>query len=748
MTGPLPDDQVRAMLDERAARVSPDAERAAMTAFRAAVRGAPDGKGGFAVIPQALSSRDARLPGSLAALGVVVVIVLAVLGGRISGNDVATGPSAVAGSSATTGPAASLAPSAAGSPTVLDPGQLEAALASGDLAGKIVVINGKLVSELCSRPASDCKTHLLDLPQLQITASDEPFIQAAWDAAIGGPAGPMTFRVGGDGSLDFLGVLGSVPDAPMSVDQLISTTAPAGRLVSVHGWTSNPLMPCPNPPDCVFTVLSAREPPSDSVDLPDSVILPIPVPARSDVETTTGEATFVARKIGDGWQLEGRYAAIVPEVDISPAVPEEGGPVAGDQLRAAVLNGSLAGRVIVIDGDVDWLEVSCAGSGSCTVPVPVGLGDLPIAADPSIGPAIADDRPAGPYAYLADGAGLTYYGTAADGLASSISVADLIASGEPVVGGDVRLVRGWLIAGAILTDDKDENVVSPRPDHAVRIAVAEERWKGGQIPGPFLVRPYMPGYRGPACFDANSPCPTLPAGWQVVAQVPDQPAIRVSLQSPTAETSDMSADQVRAGLTDGSLTGRVIVIDGDMQLMQVPCPRPGACTVPMLTRLGGVPITVDPAIEAMVANDIPDGPHVFIGDGPGLTYLGTMSGAVDAPMTVAQLAAVSPAIDASAVRFVEGTVGPIPCLGCPTGPLPGQWLSGISGSTTASVPVFVPGTIEPPPTIDRYLVRSWFGSPCDGTAPPSGVVWDCAAEYRWAIVAAVGDEPILWVGLR
>ena len=111
MTAPLPDDQVRAMLEERAGRVSPDAEREAMSAFRAAVRGAPDGKGGFTVIPQALSSRDARLPGGLAAFGVVVVVVIAVLGGRLSGDDVATSPSAVAGSGAITGPAESLAPS-------------------------------------------------------------------------------------------------------------------------------------------------------------------------------------------------------------------------------------------------------------------------------------------------------------------------------------------------------------------------------------------------------------------------------------------------------------------------------------------------------------------------------------------------------------------------------------------------------------------------------------------------------------
>ena len=206
---------------------------------------------------------------------------------------------------------------------------------------------------------------------------------------------------------------------------------------------------------------------------------------------------------------------------------------------------------------------------------------------------------------------------------------------------------------------------------------------------------------------------------------------------------------MRSGLADGSLTGRVIVIDGVLEMMQVPCPKPGACTVGTLPELGGVPIKVDRAIEASVANDVPDGPHVFIGDGVGLTYLGTMTGAVDAPMSVAQLWSVSPAVDETGIRFVEGIVGPIPCAGCPASPtmLPGQWLSGTNGSKAAAVPVFVPDTIEAPPSLDRYLVRSSFGSPCDGTTPPPGVVRDCTPEYRWAIVAAVGDEPILRVSL-
>ena len=185
-------------------------------------------------------------------------------------------------------------------------GQLEAGLASGDLAGKIVVINGKLVSELCSGPASDCKTHLLELPQLQITASDEPFIQAAWDAAIGGPAGPMTFRVGGDGSLDFLGALGSVPDAPMSVDQLISTTAPAGRLVAVHGWLVDATR-------VALLVLTGGAPPTDGTTPARQWVSVEPAPEMARSLGPTGEPdTFVVRRANGGWRLEGRYAAFVP----------------------------------------------------------------------------------------------------------------------------------------------------------------------------------------------------------------------------------------------------------------------------------------------------------------------------------------------------------------------------------------------------------------------------------------------------
>jgi hypothetical protein len=548
MTPPIPDDELRAMLESRADRVAPDAERSVLAGFRAAVRGAPDGKGGFAVIPQALSSRNARLPWGLAAVGMVAVVAIALLGGRLS---------------TTT--------EVAGSPAI--------AVASG--------------------------------------------------------------------------VPASIPD----------------------------------------------------------------------------------------------LAAGSPEVVVPSAVTGDGGPVSEDQLRAAVMNGSLAGRVIVIDGDVRWTNVSCAGSGTCRVPIPVGLESLPIAADASFGTATADGEPPGPYLYVADGAGLTYYGTTADGLASPISVPDLVALGEPVPSSDVHLVDGWLIAGGILTDDKEENVVAPRPDHAVRAAVAGERWKGGQIPGPFLVRPFAGHWMsGPVCLP-DVPCPGPKPGWQVVAQVADRPAIRVSMSSLTGDPGDLSGDDLRGGLADGSLTGRVIAVDGGLQIGQIPCMRLSEC-LPSARLLDGVQVTVDPTIEASVGAGVLAGPHVFIGDGVGLRYLGTMTGALDAPVTAVELPAVPPS-DETAVRFAEGIVGSVPCLG-PSGACPStqreQWLS-VNGNETVRVPVLVPETIEPPATPNRYLLRATVRPSCAAAAAPSDGSCVGAAMYEWTLVAAVGDEPILRVVL-
>ena len=84
MTGRPTDDELREMLEARASQASPDANREAMAGLRAAMRGTPDARGAFAVLPVSTSARGGRLPGIIVASGLVAVILVAVLGGQLS----------------------------------------------------------------------------------------------------------------------------------------------------------------------------------------------------------------------------------------------------------------------------------------------------------------------------------------------------------------------------------------------------------------------------------------------------------------------------------------------------------------------------------------------------------------------------------------------------------------------------------------------------------------------------------------
>ena len=182
--------------------------------------------------------------------------------------------------------------------------------------------------------------------------------------------------------------------------------------------------------------------------------------------------------------------------------------------------------------------------------------------------------------------------------------------------------------------------------------------------------------------------------------------------------------------------------------MQVPCLRLSDCHA-WMPQVPGVRIAENHGSDASITNDMPVGPHVLIGDGVGLTYLGTMAGSTDTPMTAEQLAELSPGGADTDVRFVEGIVGPVPCFGCPRSPGPSseQWLSGVAASGTSSVPVRVPDTIEPPSdSIDISSGRR-SGRPAPASPSRPTPAARVSGEYEWSLVAAVGDEPILRVAL-
>jgi hypothetical protein len=524
MTAPLPDDELRTMLEARADRLSPEVERSVLAGFRAMVRGSTDAAGAFTVLPQALGGRGARLSGSVVALGVAFVVVLGVLGGRLAGPPDDSRDAASVGT-ATNAPTAAAGPDA-DPPLTLDAAGLERAMVSGDLDGRVVVINGRVAATGCE-PATGCDYSLVGMPGLPVTLADDLITRMPLGSPFDERAVlPYAFRVRDDDVLVLLGVVGEGLDRPVRVDQL-SADAPISSLAIATGWlvsraVDSSAAPCTlprlSPPECSAArsyALSGIEVAADATLEPDRALqVEVGPEARRGLFRPSGHGRFLVRKASDLWRVEGRYAAVVSQV-------------------------------------------------------------------------------------------------------------------EP-------------------------------PD-----------------PGP---------------------------------------------------DDELTIDQVLAELADGSLTGRVIVIDGDLTAQSV-CPRLRHCSY-QLAGLSGARITVDPGIEAIVAEAVPAGPHVFIGDGVGLTYLGTVPGPFDTPMTVAQLADVSPRADEAEVRFVEGTVGPVQCLGCPMSPGPGgeQWLSGASGSGVVSVPVRVPETIDPPPFANRYAVRA-------------------SGDDAWALVAAMGDEPILRIAL-
>ena len=446
MTGSLHDDELRAMLQERASRVSPDAERSAMATFRATVRGASDGKGGFAVLPQALSSRGARLPWGVAALGMVAVVVVAIVGGRLGGGDVAASPTLAAASAP---PATSPAPAAGAidhPPDVLAAGELEHAIAAGDLARQIVVINGRIASTDCE-PAVGCDYSIVGLPGMQVALGGilvtlAPAAPAFDEASVL----PYVFRVRDDGGLTLLGVLGSARPVSLAIDQL-PTTGPVGHLLAVGGWlvsqgADSSAAPCTQPkltpPECsaarTYALSGVQPGPDATVDPDHSVPVDVAPETRPGLFAPSGgSAAFLIRRVFDGWRVEGRYVAVVPSIE-PPSAGAAEASMTFEQLGAGLADGVLTGRLIVVDGDLQGTQVP-------TLP---GLSGVPIAIDPRLKEAIAMEPPDGPLVFLADGAGLTYVGTAGPPFVQASSVGELAAADAMASATEVRLVSGAL----------------------------------------------------------------------------------------------------------------------------------------------------------------------------------------------------------------------------------------------------------------------------------------------------------------
>ncbi len=390
MTEPR-DDQLAAMLEARADRLPPTAAREVMAAVRAEIR-TPKGGALFSVVPvtrtHAMSGRA-----GWAAVGLVAVLVLAVMGGRLdqrpstpAGSGAGSG-SPVSTVGATGGPAATAMAPAAATITVAE---LRDGLDNGSLNGRIVLLTGSLkVREFrCFTPQACGSIEIVGLEGVEV--SDRWWGAETVLTAVNAHPGDslMAFRAHVSG-LELLGWPQQDPAAPVTVARLAAGIdgISGDDLAIVSGWLGPWLVSCASP-----------SPSSGAVNCRDMR------PALADGTTGSsgteiGEAVEVTvaagSRIGDAFLrgLEGPFLVrhnaygggdlppyeVVASLNPPDIVRVETMPSAAEaaaELRAALEDGSMDGRLIAITG---WLQPSGAlcpadATQPCTLFVILGLG--------------------------------------------------------------------------------------------------------------------------------------------------------------------------------------------------------------------------------------------------------------------------------------------------------------------------------------------------------------------------------------
>ena len=473
-------------------------------------------------------------------------------------------------------------------------------------------------------------------------------------------------------------------------------------------------------------------------------------------------------------------ASAAASAQVSTPVSVPAGLTVG-AFRVDLATGRLNGRVVLLTGTLEVTPMPCLGLAACQSIEVIGLAGVGVSywsstTSPADVHAAIDAHP-GPVlmAFRVDGTDLVLLGWPLQPPESSMAVTELTGAATGIGGDDLAIVGGWLVGGSStvdcpaattpwrcpgiqsrLTSEPPGSDGKPKlPDQVANVGVDASLGLGSApatIAGPFLVR--IIAVRGWA-----SP-------YQVIARLDPATTIRLGTITPSepigpgTPSEAMSAVELRAGLDDGSLTDRLILIDGSLlSVASTPCSvtRGPQCVTLYLRGLEGILVQAEQPLASVMDNPAPATGRLMFRGGPGLlTFLGHAPGALDAPVTVAQLLATVNAPGSDALTVVSGWLvvggihscpfepaGATPCPGPPPWltddrPFDDGMLPSNDGSSVALTPTVSRQTVGQIVTPGPFLVRRiWNTAICDA---PAGV--DCSGA-QWQVIAAFDPQAVV-----
>ena len=230
---------------------------------------------------------------------------------------------------------------------------------------------------------------------------------------------------------------------------------------------------------------------------------------RQGSRPATAESTFLVSSIGGGWRVDGIVVAALPvsrRPSPSPSstappvitLPVLGVPFTADELRTRLADGSLDGRLVVIDGQIQLDGRACGLRLACPIPTINGLDGVQIDTDTEARVALQRAiPPRGPLVFVVHDGVLRYLGRQPADVDHPITVSQLLDTRIPSLidpsspihelTDDPQLVSGWLVIGGPdscstrgpssgpcspwLTDDRPSDDGTLNPDDSVGTAV-------------------------------------------------------------------------------------------------------------------------------------------------------------------------------------------------------------------------------------------------------------------------------------